>query len=152
MTAATAHRGADINRIGTVRVRFTDLPALPDPPPDADDEDGRRPTPADHDEDPALVLVLTVPPHTAMDPEKAAVYLAAQIKPHVLMYLPPPIGPQDYTVTVRLDHSGAGTVTLTEVLRGAARVRRQPAQLGAGTIDPVAPPPPEEPPVRRRRR
>lgn len=141
MTAATAPRGADIHRIGTVRIRFADFRAE---------------------------LVITVPPHTAMNITAAEQYLAAQIKPHVLMYLPLHIGPQDYTVTVDLRHlftatddqhqaddttpRPTATATLTEVLRGAARVRRKPAVFGTATLTPEDDPAPAPAPPPRRRR
>lgn len=86
-------------------------------------------------------LAVTIPPHTAMDPHATAGLLTEAIHRHVLMFLPDDISAHDYTVAVALPQVGAdpalavgGTATITEVLHGADRVRRQPRTLGAATI------------------
>lgn len=81
-------------------------------------------------------LTLVVPPHTAPHPAQAAQWVADRIHTHALMYLPVDVGPTDYTVAAKLDHSGAGTITITEALTNVAARRRAPRTLGTGTVTP----------------
>ena len=112
-----------VHRVHTVRVTFTRIgPEVP-----------RRRTPTTYPE-----LVVTVPQHTAKDPEAARRYIGALVHQCAQMHMPPDV--TRYTVAVDTDALGNGHATLTEhhLARGAAELlpsRARPVRdLGHATL------------------